>query len=196
MGEYNPPSGGGLPHKASHQNGGGDEVSVAALSGLLADDQHVLDAEVIGVAIAISLLTTRGDIIYRNATVPARLAKGSSGQVLTMGADDPEWAATPASKTIATGTYSGNGSAGRQITTGFKCSMVIIHCANPGVSNLVMQVLIPNGAAVHKYINTGYQHTPVSEDSLHATNGFVVDTNTANAANVSGKTYYYWAISE
>ena len=37
-------------------------------------------------------MTTRGDIIFRNATVPARLAKGTAGQVLTMGADDPEWA--------------------------------------------------------------------------------------------------------
>lgn len=34
-------------HKASHQNGGGDEVSVTGLSGLLADDQHVLDSEVV-----------------------------------------------------------------------------------------------------------------------------------------------------
>ena len=33
-------------HKTRHQNGGADEVSVAGLSGLLADDQHVLDAEV------------------------------------------------------------------------------------------------------------------------------------------------------
>jgi len=33
-------------HAASHQNGGGDEISVAGLSGLLADDQHVLDTEV------------------------------------------------------------------------------------------------------------------------------------------------------
>ena len=33
-------------HKTSHQNDGGDEISVAGLSGLLADDQHVLDAEV------------------------------------------------------------------------------------------------------------------------------------------------------
>lgn len=38
------------------------------------------------------LLTTRGDIIYRNATVPARLAKGTEGQVLAMGANDPAWA--------------------------------------------------------------------------------------------------------
>ncbi len=38
-------------------------------------------------------MTTRGDIIYRNASVPARLAKGSSGDVLTMGASDPAWSA-------------------------------------------------------------------------------------------------------
>jgi hypothetical protein len=34
-------------HASSHQDGGGDEISVTGLSGLLADDQHVLDAEVI-----------------------------------------------------------------------------------------------------------------------------------------------------
>ncbi len=82
----------GTHGSTTHQNGQGDEFSVAALSGLLADDQHVLDAEVTGVAIAINTLTTRGDMIYRNATVPARLAKGNSGDVLTMGADDPAWA--------------------------------------------------------------------------------------------------------
>jgi len=40
-------------HAASHENAGGDEISVAALSGLLADDQHVLDAEVLAVAAAL-----------------------------------------------------------------------------------------------------------------------------------------------
>ena len=38
-------------HKTSHENGGGDEVDVVGLSGLLADDQHVLDAEVQAVSI-------------------------------------------------------------------------------------------------------------------------------------------------
>lgn len=33
-------------HSAEHENAGADEISVAGLSGLLADDQHVLDAEV------------------------------------------------------------------------------------------------------------------------------------------------------
>jgi len=40
-------------HAASHQNGGLDEVNVGGLSGLLADDQHVLDAEVLLVAAAL-----------------------------------------------------------------------------------------------------------------------------------------------
>lgn len=40
-----------LVHKARHQNGGDDEIDVGGLSGLLADDQHVLDAEVEAVSI-------------------------------------------------------------------------------------------------------------------------------------------------
>ena len=39
-------------HKARHQDGGADEIAVTGLSGLLADDQHVLDAEVLAVAVA------------------------------------------------------------------------------------------------------------------------------------------------
>ena len=42
-------------HKTSHQDGGADEISVAALSGLLADDQHVLDTEVVSAATAMAL---------------------------------------------------------------------------------------------------------------------------------------------
>ena len=38
----------------------------------------------------------RGDILYHGATDYARLAKGTSGHVLTMGANDPAWAAPAA----------------------------------------------------------------------------------------------------
>jgi hypothetical protein len=38
---------GPLAHNTTHQDGGADEISVAGLSGLLADDQHVLDSEVL-----------------------------------------------------------------------------------------------------------------------------------------------------
>ena len=37
--------------------------------------------------------TTRGDIIYRGASADERLAKGTEGHYLKMGANDPEWAA-------------------------------------------------------------------------------------------------------
>jgi hypothetical protein len=49
-------------------------------------------------AIAKSTLTTAGDVLYRNATVPVRLGIGTAGQVLTVnsGATAPEWA-TPSS---------------------------------------------------------------------------------------------------
>ena len=52
--------------------------------------------------IANALLTTRGDMIRRSATVPERFAKGTAGFVLTMGANDPDWAtpAAPAAHTL------------------------------------------------------------------------------------------------
>jgi hypothetical protein len=45
-------------------------------------------------AIAKTTVTTAGDVIYRNATVPTRLGIGTAGQVLTVnsGATAPEWA--------------------------------------------------------------------------------------------------------
>lgn len=42
-------------HASAHQNGGDDEISVTGLSGLLADDQHVLDAEVISAVGTVSI---------------------------------------------------------------------------------------------------------------------------------------------
>ena len=48
-------------------------------------------------AIAKSLLTERGSIIYRNATAPAELLHGTAGQVLQSGGHgaDPSWASAP-----------------------------------------------------------------------------------------------------
>ena len=37
-------------------------------------------------------LTTRGDILFRDASGDQRLAKGTAGQYLKIGANDPEWA--------------------------------------------------------------------------------------------------------
>lgn len=57
-------------------------------------------------AIAKSTLTTAGDVLYRNATVPVRLGIGTAGQVLTVnsGATAPEWA-TPSSAFVGCKVY-------------------------------------------------------------------------------------------
>lgn len=43
---------------------------------------------------ALAPTTTRGDVMFRNATTNARLAKGTAGQVLGIGANDPAWVST------------------------------------------------------------------------------------------------------
>jgi hypothetical protein len=55
-------------------------------------------------AIAKSVVTTAGDIIYRNATVPTRLGIGTAGQVLQVnsGATAPEWITPAGSATTYT----------------------------------------------------------------------------------------------
>ncbi len=50
-------------HSTRHENAGADEVSVAGLSGLLADDQHVLDAEVLAVAEAAGAVATHAALL-------------------------------------------------------------------------------------------------------------------------------------
>jgi len=50
-------------HSARHENGGDDEISVAALSGLLADDQHVLDAEAVAAVEAAGLTLASTKVI-------------------------------------------------------------------------------------------------------------------------------------
>ncbi|KKL67457.1 hypothetical protein LCGC14_2134780, partial [marine sediment metagenome] len=69
-------------HKASHQDTGGDEISVTALSGLLADDQHVLDAEVTAVATAHSLATAVSDFLV--ASGAGVFVKQTLAQVKTL----------------------------------------------------------------------------------------------------------------
>ena len=47
-----------------------------------------------------AILTTRGDIFYRNATVLDRLPAGTEGYLLQMGASDPQWYASVLHKKI------------------------------------------------------------------------------------------------
>uniref|UniRef100_A0A6M3XXK7 Uncharacterized protein n=1 Tax=viral metagenome TaxID=1070528 RepID=A0A6M3XXK7_9ZZZZ len=59
-------------HASRHQDGGADEIAVTALSGLLADDQHVLDAEVTVLFADIityysEIIDYEGDLVTRGA---------------------------------------------------------------------------------------------------------------------------------
>lgn len=60
-------------------------------------------------AIAKTTVTTAGDIIYRNATVPTRLGIGTAGQVLTVnsGATAPEWGSASSVTLISTTSMTG-----------------------------------------------------------------------------------------
>ena len=57
-------------------------------------------------AIAKTTVTTAGDIIYRNATVPVRLGIGTAGQVLKVnsGATAPEWGSASSGMTLVSAT--------------------------------------------------------------------------------------------
>lgn len=72
-------------HKASHQDGGDDEVSVTALSGLLADDQHVLDAEAVAACEAAGLDLASGKSIKVIANLTADQTWAGKTAVLQAG---------------------------------------------------------------------------------------------------------------
>jgi len=88
-------------------------------------------------AIAKSTVTTAGDIIYRNATVPTRLGIGTAGQVLQVnsGATAPEWA-TPASSggmtLLSTTTLTGTSNSITVSPTGYKDLKIYIYGCNNG----------------------------------------------------------------
>jgi hypothetical protein len=109
-------------------------------------------------AIAKSTLTTAGDTLYRNATVPVRLGIGTAGQVLTVnsGATAPEWS-TPATggawTQIATGACSGASITISSIT-GKALMLVFENWKSSSTGSLQLQV---NGA-------TGNVYVPVNMD--------------------------------
>jgi len=66
----------------------------------IASDAAIAISKLASTPILESLLTTRGDIIYRGALAAARLPKGTEGQYLQQGANDPQWATVSGIPTI------------------------------------------------------------------------------------------------
>lgn len=131
-------------HHASHENGGSDEISVAALSGLLADLQSPLDhthqsagsgvggkldhgQALTGLTdndhpqyVLRTILTTVGDIPFLDVTGWNRLPPGNPGQVLkTMGIGfAAQWTSTPSITFENSGHTHQNAAGGGQLDHG------------------------------------------------------------------------------
>lgn len=109
-------------------------------------------------AIAKTTVTTAGDIIYRNATVPTRLGIGTAGQVLTVnsGATAPQWA-TPASgggmTLINTGGTAMSGSSSVSVSLSGTYTELKIYAVGFYQSSSSMLLLNFNGETA----NTNYQ---------------------------------------
>lgn len=120
-------------------------------------------------AIAKSTVTTAGDIIYRNATVPTRLGIGTAGQVLKVnsGATAPEWGA-------AGSTFVGCSAAGQTtITNGATTYSLAMGSENfdtdgfhDNVTNNT-RFTVPTGKGGYYQINVR-----ISYDNASATPGF------------------------
>ena len=159
-------------------------MSIIKIDGVTIE-ADTLDGAQLAAILLKSILEAQGDLLTRNATVPKRLAAGTEGHVLTMGASEPGWAAAPTTRTVATGSYTGNDGDDRQVTVGFKCSLVIVDNSDQG--RVIMIPSVTGKTSVDTYLTGG--------SGLHATDGFTV-YQTGDGMNKSALTHYYWAISE
>jgi hypothetical protein len=87
---------------------------------------------------------------------------------------------------VAYGNYTGNDVDGRQITTGFKCAIVIIL---GNASTRAGVIVNPDDPANMTFAGGNW----AGGTTLHATDGFVV-YKTADVMNDVGLTYRYYAI--
>ena len=137
-----------------------------------------------------------GDALIKGTALTiTEMAALTTGKIWQGVANRPSEVAMPVAPKIVTGSYTGNGAAARQITTGFKCSLVkILHQISTDENEWT---LIPSRTIEHQYGNVGHAEDVV-KCFLHATDGFVVDNAGAGVytSNRNTETYYYWAISQ
>jgi hypothetical protein len=146
-------------------------------------------------AIPKSLVTTAGDIIYRNATVPARLGIGTAGQVLAVnsGATAPEWIAAPSgNKTlaqVATGAMSST-----SVTISSLSSYDTIILGLTGVTwgtaadNLRVRI---NSLTTSSYLKNGFGIN-TSRLAINQTGSSFALQDTANQANADANNNYFY----
>lgn len=95
-------------HHLTHQNGGTDEISLTGLSGLLADDQHVLDTEVV------SAIENASPLTLPAFTMGGEITTG--GYDFNLGSDYVEYYSTGAGSGLSAKVIS-NSSVGAVLST-------------------------------------------------------------------------------
>lgn len=157
-------------HESTHVSGGSDDI-----------DSALADAAIPNLA-AGKITSDRFPVDRLPAMTDEKIWVGTGNNV--------EERDVPTGRTIATGSYTGNETE-RQITTGFKCSMVII-LTDEGFDGTQEHIVItiPNFTLYQSEgVTASTEHV-----SLHASDGFNVSDS--RIYNDIGSTFYYWAIEE
>ena len=166
-------------------------------------------------AIAKSTVTTAGDIIYRNATVPARLGIGTAGQVLAVnsGATAPEWktlaaggkvlqvvmgsTATTASNSTTTAADTGLTATITPSSASSKVLVLVNHqgCYKSGASsNNALNLKLLRGATTIQQIATNlFYNTTVGELSGSVSAAYLDTPATTSATTYKTQFYNYLA---
>jgi hypothetical protein len=131
-------------------------------------------------AIAKSTVTTAGDIIYRNATVPVRLGIGTAGQVLTVntGATAPEWKTASGGKIV-------------QVVSGTTRTAVASSSnvfADTGITATITPTSASNKIAVFVVVATVFKQTNDTSANFKLLRGATTIADMANINYTGGAT--------
>lgn len=182
-------------HATRHQDGGADEIGIAGLSG---EPAELTTHKGLPSAHHTKFTITEHDVVARHPLAvldPAVCSETEADSKIATHAGVSDAHHTPTvARTIVTGNYTGTGGvSARQITTGMKCTLVVIMA---GGNELHRQCVVLPGYSVGHQYTTSPGHTGLASNVyLHASDGFVVGKGSADAMNVSGQIYRYWAIS-
>jgi len=150
-------------------------------------------------AIAKTTVTTAGDIIYRNATVPVRLGIGTAGQVLTVnsGATAPQWA-TPSSggglTVIATGTLSGTSVVVSSIPGTYKHLMVSVYAATFDTGSTSMQLRYNSVTSNYSKSLYGHNGTTAANEGSLSQSGWGLNDGATDWLRTGGNNHANWII--
>jgi len=142
-------------------------------------------------------LTTRGDLVFRNASTLARLPKGTNGYFLKQGANDPEWGAVDLTNLSASNLSSGTIPNARYGTPTFNGSNITnlpasgkVHQAKSNTNTSVVSSsnnLGGNALPNNKDVGSGTQVCTITITPVSSSSHFYCWFSSANGMSSNGK---------